>query len=156
MSFPELSYIAGAFLLSFGGGAAIVFVLSRWLGGVWAKRIIATEEAQEARAQELLIRRRDVYSKIAVSMRVFLTSSTRSDKQQQQAFLAAYDEAALWAPDSVMNPIGGLLDQIKENAQTRGKHSEETLQASYAACLSAMRRDCGHPETKFRYRVVAF
>lgn len=40
----EIFKIAGAILISFGGSGAILFVLSSWLGKVWANRILETEK----------------------------------------------------------------------------------------------------------------
>lgn len=45
MVIENIFSIASAILASIGGGAIIVFALSRWLGGVWAARIIASDKA---------------------------------------------------------------------------------------------------------------
>jgi hypothetical protein len=156
MTFLDLFSITGSVLLALGGGAAIVFALAKWLGGVWAARILESERLASAREQELLVRRRNVYTKLSVSLRVFLSAATQGNPDDQKRFLEAYDEAALWAPDEVMNAIGHLLDLIKTNTASRGTITEEALQDSYAACIAAMRRDCGFPNTKFNYRVVSF
>ncbi len=156
MDFFELLSIVGSVLLALGGGAAIVFALAKWLGGVWAARILENERLAGAREQELLIRRRNVYTKLSVSLRVFLNASTRSNVDDQKRFLEAYDEAALWAPDEVMNSVGHLLDLIKKNTASRGSVPEETLQTAYASAIAAMRKDCGFQNTKFNYRLVSF
>lgn len=156
MHLTDLLSITGSVLLALGGGAAIVFALSSWLGGVWAARILETERLAGAREQELLVRRRNVYAKLSISLRVFLSATARSNSEDQKRFLEAYDEAALWAPDEVMNIIGHLLDLIKTNTASRGSVTEEALQVAYAACISAMRRDCGFQNTEFSYRVVSF
>jgi hypothetical protein len=49
--------IAAAVVISLGGGAAIVFGLSSWLGKVWASRILEGEKASLARAAEDRTRR---------------------------------------------------------------------------------------------------
>jgi hypothetical protein len=156
MNFSALLSIAGSVLLALGGGAAIVFALAKWLGGVWAARILESERLAGAREHELLVRRRNVYTKLSVSLRVFLSSSTHANVDDQKRFLEAYDEAALWAPDEVMNSVGRLLDLIKANTAMRGSVAEEELQRVYASAISAMRIDCGFPATKFQYRVVSF
>jgi len=38
--------VASAILFSLGGGALVVFGLSKWLGGVWASRIIETNKTE--------------------------------------------------------------------------------------------------------------
>ena len=156
MDFSNLLSITGSILLALGGGTAFVFALAKWLGGVWAGRILESERLAGAKEQELLVRRRNVYAKLSVALRVFLSPGTQSDADLQKRFLEAYDEAALWAPDEVMNPIGHLLDLIKSNTHKKGSVNEEALQVAYAGCIAAMRRDCGFPNTKFQYRVVAF
>lgn len=42
----------------------------------------------------------------------------RSD-EAQKAFLAAYDEANLWANDSILQPLGHLMDLIKQKRLER-------------------------------------
>ncbi len=45
MELQKLFSIISAILASLGGGALIVFALSKWLGGIWAERIINNEKA---------------------------------------------------------------------------------------------------------------
>jgi len=101
MNIEQILSITGSVLLALGGGAAIVFALSKWLGGVWANRILENERAASAREHELLVRRRNVYAKLAVSLRVFLRRHEHNAPDNREQFLEAYDEASLWAPDSV-------------------------------------------------------
>ncbi|MBC3833278.1 hypothetical protein H8K33_17340 [Undibacterium amnicola] len=156
MPLTDLLSIAGSVLIAIGGGAAIVFALAKWLGGVWATRILENERATQSREQELLVRRRNIYAKLSVALRVFLSSTTRSSPEYQVRFLEAYDEAALWASDEVMNAVGMLLDQIRSNTERRGAHSEQELQTAYATCITSMRKDVGFKNTEFSYRVVSF
>jgi hypothetical protein len=66
MTFEELLSIVGAVLLSLGGGAAIVLGLSKYLGGIIAARILERKKAAYTREQGLLVRRRNVYAKLAL------------------------------------------------------------------------------------------
>ncbi|QBC44560.1 hypothetical protein [Iodobacter fluviatilis] len=156
MNITDLLSITGSVLFALSGGTAIIFALFKWLGGVWAARILETERLTGAREQELLVRRRNVYTKLSISLRVFLSAATRNNTDDQKRFLEAYDEAALWAPDDVMNPIGHLLDLIKANSAARGSVSENELQIAYSSSITAMRKDCGFPDSKFNYRFVSF
>ncbi|WP_277407834.1 hypothetical protein [Lacrimispora xylanisolvens] len=52
MEVKEVFEIAGAVLASLGGGAAIVFGLSSWLGKVWANRILENEKAEHIKDLE--------------------------------------------------------------------------------------------------------
>ena len=80
---------AGAVILSLGGGGVLVFALSSWLGKVWATRIADAERARFSKELEsyksdlqhlseerrdALTRKRDVYGRVAASMRVFLAA----------------------------------------------------------------------------------
>jgi hypothetical protein len=156
MSFSDFMSLTGSVLLALGGGVAVVVALANWLGDLFAARILERERLAGAREQEILVRRRNVYAKLSVSLRVFLSASTRSNADDQKRFLESYDEAALWAPDDVMNAIGHLLDLIKVNTSVRGSVTEDALQGAYAACIRAMRKDSGFPHTEFNYRVVSF
>ena len=156
MNFQEILSIIGSILLALGGGAVIIFALAKWLGGVWANRILENEKAESAREHELLVRRRDVYAKLSISLRVFLKRHEQAAPDNREKFLEAYDEAALWAPDDVMNQIGIFLDYIQKNAAVQGSVSENEMKGAYAACINAMRKDCGFKNTSFEYRVVSF
>lgn len=155
MSFTELLSISGSILLSLGGGAAIVFALAKWLGGVWAGRILEHEKATSAREHELLVRRRNVYTKLALSMRVFLGSGAPSTEAKKTAFLEAYDEAALWASEEVIAEIGKFLDMQAEHASGRSV-DQAAMRAAFVHCIAVMRRDCGFPSSQYEHRVVAF
>ena len=102
--------IAGAILVSVGGGGAIVFALSSWLGKVWATRIADAERARFARELEgykselqqlledrrdALARKRDIYGRVVASMRVFLAGGRPASDADKQEFLLGFDQAAL-------------------------------------------------------------
>lgn len=52
MNIKEVFEVASAVLVSLGGGSAIVFGLSNWLGKVWANRILENEKDQHNRELE--------------------------------------------------------------------------------------------------------
>jgi len=153
MSLTELFSISGAILIRFLGGATIVFAISKWLGGVWAGRILESEKAALVREQELLIRRINGYSKLALAMRVFLSSLTPATYAQKDAFLGAYDEAALWASEDVIAQVSKFLDILIESG---GNASQEAMKEAYIRCITVMRRDCGFPKSEYSHRVVTF
>lgn len=156
MPFADLLSIVGAMLLSFGGGAVIVFALSKWLGGVWAGRILENERATLAREHELLVRRRNVYTKLALSMRVFLGSNVKASPEQQNAFLAAYDEAALWASEAVVAELGTFLEMQVQFKADASAVPQTAMLAGFVHCMTVMRRDCGFPKSTYEHRVVTF
>jgi hypothetical protein len=112
MTVGDFFSIAGSILLSLGGGAVIVAALAKWLGGVWASRILESERASHAQELEILVRRRNIYANLATTLRVFLKPHDAKASDGREKFLAAYDEASLWAPDAVMNVVGSLLDLV--------------------------------------------
>lgn len=156
MQFDALLSIAGSVLVALGGGTVMVFALSKYLGGVWASRILEQERAALGREHELLVRRRNIYAKLSQSLRVFLRTEDPTSLEQRQAFLAAYDEAALWAAEEVIDAVSSFLDMNAKNVAAPGSVSMEAQRAAYAKCISVMRKDCGFPGTKYAHRVVSF
>ncbi|EKO3709036.1 hypothetical protein LO977_003342, partial [Vibrio metschnikovii] len=108
---------------------------------------LENEKANLAREHELLIRRRDVYSNLAVAMRVFIETGTKPDAKQQSEFLKAYDLAALWASEDVINQMAKFLDSVI---------NENPSREDFIGCISEMRRDCGFPSTEYKHRIVNF
>jgi hypothetical protein len=98
MNLSQIITAMAAFIVSLGGGGAIVFGVSSWLGKIWANRFMQAEQQKHAveleqlrsqlrRQQELelerlrashsaeidvLIRRREVYQKMVSSMHIHL------------------------------------------------------------------------------------
>jgi hypothetical protein len=147
MEFESLLEIVGAIGISIGGGTVIVFALSKWLGNIWAGRILENEKASLSREYELLVRRRDVYSNLSVAMRVFIDSGKKATAEQQSEFLKAYDLAALWANENVITQMALFLDLVIE----RNPSNE-----CFVCCITEMRKDCGFPETSYKHRIVTF
>lgn len=54
MEFREVIEVSGVILGSIGGGAAIIFGFSNWLGKVWANRLMVEEKAKFSRDLESL------------------------------------------------------------------------------------------------------
>ncbi|KAA0141021.1 hypothetical protein FYZ48_07040 [Gimesia chilikensis] len=54
MSITEILSISAAVLSSLGGGAAIIFGFSNWLGKIWASRLMEREKAKYVRELESL------------------------------------------------------------------------------------------------------
>jgi hypothetical protein len=162
---------AAAVIGSVGGGAVLVLAFSSWLGKVWANRIADAERARfsqelegyRAQLQRLadehrdaLTRKRDIYARIATSMRVFLASRTPASDAQKAKFLAAFDLAALWASEEVATTLADFLNLSVRSANNPGTVTNVEFKDAYRACLNAMRRDCGFPGTAFNYPVVTF
>ncbi|MGB3725406.1 MAG: hypothetical protein WA981_06535 [Glaciecola sp.] len=147
MEFERFLEIVGAVGISIGGGTVVVFALSKWLGNVWAGRIIENEKASLSREHELLVRRRDVYSNLAVTMRIFINDGKEPTSVQRSDFLNAYDLAALWANEDVITQMALFLDSVID-----GNPSKE----DFVGCITEMRKDCGFPDTIYEHRIVKF
>ena len=160
-------------ILTSAGATTIFLVAAARLGWAWINqqfRSRANQELERVKNElqgemDVLVRRRDVYAKLAHEMRVFLRVDNQLDQvkqaQQLQNFLKAYDEVCLWGAESVVNQLGELLDLSLVEAEAQAaatnltQHNAQKLQA-YQACIEEMRRDSGFPDTAFRYRVVGF
>jgi hypothetical protein len=162
---------AAAIVLSRGGGSVIVFALSSWLGKVWATRIADAERARFAKEfeyykselqqlseerRDALARKRDVYGRVVASMRVFVRSGSPTSEDEKRDFLLAFDQAALWASEEVAQSLGQFLDQSVRNTNQPGSVSNDEFKNAYRACVNAMRRDCGFPDSAFNYPVITF
>ena len=89
-------------------------------------------------------------------MRVFLASARPSSEEEKRNFLEAFDLAALWASEDVAAALSSFLELSVRNANQSGSVSNEVFKDAYRVCLTAMRRDCGFPDTKFKYPVITF
>jgi hypothetical protein len=141
------------------------------LGKVWANRIAERERAVFQRDLEsfkselakvsedwrdALTRKRNVYGQVAGTMRVFLASSRTPTVVEKDAFLLSFDHAVLWASEDVAQALVDFLNQSVRNASKPGSVTNEQFKDGYRACLNAMRRDCGYPNTRIDYPVLTF
>ena len=156
MDLKNIFEITTAILASFGGGAVIVVALSKWLGGLWASRILESEQFKHRLEQDLIARRRDIYAELATALRVFLKSSTPSSEEDKAKFLQAHDEAFLWASEEVAFAIGAFLDLQMANTANPNSIPMPLMHISLHNCLTVMRKDVGFPETQANYRIVSF
>lgn len=174
----DILKISAFILVSLGSSGAIILGLANWQGKVWANRILESERAKnrtelereksthkseleriKADLQlelEYLSRKRDIYTKLAVNMRVFLTSHQMEKTDRRENFLEAYDEAYLWASQDVVEKLGQFIDLIKVSTANPGSVPEDVKQHLYAECLHAMRIDAGHEESSQCYRIASF
>jgi len=85
-------------------------------------------------------RKREVYNDFIKSLGLFIGG--RNNAEQKQIFLDCYAALWLWAPDDVIQVVNQFVDiQIKAAS---GQVSDQLiLKESYAACVIALRNDCG-------------
>ena len=154
-----------AILASVGGATVVVVALSGWLAKITANRIAQQDRLRvDAELEHLrmdlardsathldaLTRKREVYTRLAKALRVFVDSNTQS-ADAKRAFLEAYDEACIWADEPVVISLEALLDAAQQQPIDQGR-----IKPAYAACITSMRRDAGHPHTSISYRFVKF
>jgi hypothetical protein len=158
-------------LAAFGGATAVLTGLAIFVGRVAGTRVAQKQKAEldtkietlknEVRVLseerfDALTRRRDVYSRLATGMRVFVESVVPSGPKERQEFLTAYDQACVWGSEAVVERIGTFLDVMTLFSQDRSPEGMQQKQDAYAACILEMRRDVGFPGSKFQFRFVTF
>lgn len=209
MTLKDIFAVTTAGLAALGGGTAIVFGLSSWLGKVWASRIMEAEKAELSKSietlkaeltrsleeekaklakaheyyrtelqelshqrQDALNRKRDVYTRLAGALRVFLQTEEDKDRieENKRAFLMAYDEAYVWAAEEVVSAVGSFIRTIEEKTavdqEFKRTNQGELVRASealnlmarklYQSCMREMRKDSGYPKSEVEHRVVTF
>ena len=151
----DILEIAAAIMASVGVSGAIIYGLSNWLGKVWANRLLEHDKLLTAKEIEVTTRKRDVYAKLAVNMRVFLENHNNQE-DRRQTFLETYDEAFLWASDGVAESIGCFIDLVIVDDVAQETVPMEKKQKAYQKCLLEMRKDAGYPKTNETYRIASF
>ena len=101
-----------AILGSIGSAGITIFSLSGFLGKIWVNRIAESEKYKSSSDLEHLSRKRDIYAKLAVNMRVFISSNGMNKTDRKELFLEAYDEAYLWASHEVAEELGKFIDLL--------------------------------------------
>lgn len=128
-----------------------------------------------AQRQDALNRKRDIYTQIAATLRIFLKATVDADqmKRNEVAFLEAYDKGYIWASESVILGIRDLIVALENKAKidavlkaasgeqavrlaAASQQLNEEVKTHYQRCMLEMRKDGGCPESKAEYRVVVF
>ena len=118
------------------------------------------ERVRAAISQEtaLLEKRREVYERIADSLRIFIAGHAATEKQKEE-FHAAYSACWLWAPDDLLVALNDFIQMQKEIAANRSSHGQDELKNSFGQIMLKMRRDVGFEETEVNqgsYNFVKF
>jgi hypothetical protein len=151
-------------IIEFLGGATAISLVLGYLGkraidSYASGRLEAYKSELELLSNEhrdALTRKRDVYGRVATFMRVFLTGGKQATDDQKRDFLIAFDQACLWASEDVALALVEFLQLSVRSTSEPGSVTNEQFKEGYRACLVAMRRDCGFPETTLKYPVVTF
>ncbi len=165
--------VAGAVLLSLGGGGVIVFALSSWLGKVWAERLMARETARHnqdlATLSANLQARVDHFSqtykqKIELYKEVSnplidlivkaqhsggLTSADLKDFDKSRLTTTAL--LAMFAPAPVFSEYNNLIDYIYNAFEGKEVWSFPEFRVRALKFLSLVRADIGLYEDDVSY-----
>jgi len=90
MNTTDIWSIASAFLVSLGGGAAIVIALSTWLGKLWASRILEQEKSALQRQYA------EYQNELNKSLHKHNVAATRIDAQRVEAIRDLYGALIGW------------------------------------------------------------
>ena len=120
----------------------------------------SVERVRAAISQEtaLLEKRREVYERIADSLRIFIAGHAATEKQQEE-FHAAYSACWLWAPDDLLVALNDFIQMQQDIAAGRSSHSQDELKDSFGEIMLKMRKDAGFEETEVNqgnYNFVKF
>jgi hypothetical protein len=159
----EAFEIAQAVLLSLGGGALIIFLLSSYLGKIWAKRILQNEKQEhdkelsefKSKLETLTAKNAlnyqqkiDLYKVVANPLieLIALLSSEGLTKEHVYEFdrqrLHITAQLALFAPQKVFDAFSDIIDYLY-NSLENNDYSFVTFRVKALAYLSEMRKDIG-------------
>lgn len=116
---------------------------------------VETVRAEVAKETILLEKRRDLYEKLADTMRIFISGHSATEAQKE-AFHTAYVKCWLWAPDSLIQTLNDFLEMQKDVAADQSRHRQEELKNLFCAVITEMRKDAGFSETAQSQQTFAF
>ena len=94
----------------------------------------------------LIERRREVYQRMANSLRIFISGHSTAETDREE-FLAAYSSCWLWAPDEIITLLNDFLLLIKDISSKKINNPQSVLKESYNKIILEMRRDVGFANT---------
>lgn len=118
------------------------------------------ERVRAAVSQEtaLLEKRREVYERIADSLRIFIAGHAATEKQKEE-FHAAYSACWLWAPDELLVALNDFIQMQQDIAADRSSYDQDELKKSFGEVMLKMRKDAGFAATEVNqgsYNFVKF
>jgi len=165
MNIQEIYEIATAVLLSVGGGAAIVFALSSWLGKVWANRLMVSEKAKfESELEHLKAELNEEFEKNHLNYKekielykevsnpiidiiILVHHQGKPTAEQMAVFdkrrLLITAQLAMFAPQSVFNKYNGFIDYIYNSFEGKEEYSFSKFREIALQFLSEIRKDIG-------------
>lgn len=179
MNWEDIFKLVGAVVFSLGGGGAIVFGLSSWLGKVWADRILANKAHQLTMELEATKRDLDVIKEntlrfqndkiltyravIDIVARLLAAlDSNQSGRLDGPEAAARFDEfneqrmrvygyLAMLAPQSVMDAQDNLVDHLLKISNGTEVYEWAEVREKALAMLNAVRKDIGISKESIGY-----
>ena len=165
MNTEQAFEIAQAVLVSVGGASFILFVLSNWLGKVWANRLMTEERAKhesdlaelKAKLQKeaehsnhLLMQKISLYKEASnpiIELVVKAQHEGALTKEDLQDFdkdrLTTTALLAMFAPITVFNEYNNLIDYLYDTVEGKQKWGFDMFRSKALVFLSEIRRDIG-------------
>jgi len=164
MNIEQAFEIAQAVLLSVGGASIILFMLSNWLGKVWANRMMVNERAKHAsdlaeltsklkkeaeHNNHLLMQKIALYKEAANPVIELIVKAqheplTLSDLQAfDKDRLSTTALLAMFAPSNVFNEYNNMIDYIYDSVEEKQPWSFDIFRGKALIFLSEVRRDIG-------------
>ena len=108
----------------------------------------SVERVRAAITQEtaLLEKRREVYERIANSLRIFIAGHAANDTAKEE-FHSAYSACWLWAPDNLLTVLNQFIRMQQEVAADRSSHSQDEMKNLFGEIMLVMRKDAGFAAT---------
>lgn len=165
--------IAQAVLVSIGGGGVIVFLLSGYLGSVWADRLMAAETAKHQKELEVLRselsrtcsrdalnykEKIDLYKGISdpiielivsIENTGEITNELLSNFEHKRLSITA--QLAMFAPMSVYDAYNELIDYLYNSLENKDKYSFERFRQYAHKFLTEARKDVGIYSDEVKY-----
>ena len=165
MNSSEAFEIAQAVLVSLGGGAVIVLLLSSWLGKIWANRMMAKERSkyesdletiksnlsEKLEQNNLNYRQKiDLYKEISAPILHLVVSIEHQEnvsQEQMKAFeikrLEITAQLAMFAPQTVFNKYNDFIDYIYNCFEGKDTYTFNQFRVMALEFLSEIRKDIG-------------
>lgn len=174
MSTTQIAEIAALVVLSLGGGGAIVFGLSSYLGKLWAQRLMAQETARHNQELERLRttlaerldrssqnyrHKIDLYKEASNPLIALVAKAgvrntlTKVDLHEfERTRLETTALLAMFAPSEIFDQYNGLVDYVYDVMEEKVQWSFPTFREKALRFLSSVRKDIGLHDDSVSYK----
>jgi len=172
MNIEQAFEIAQAVLLSIGGASIILFMLSNWLGKVWANRLMVHERAKHSadiaelkaklkkeadHTNHLLMQKIALYKEVAnpiIDLIIEVQNNSLSNLNLQEFDkdrLSTTALLAMFAPNKVFIEYNHMIDYLYDAIEGKQAWSFDNFRARALTFLTEIRRDIGLYDDSLSY-----